>query len=110
MRRPVGVLPPIDPPLLEREAEICVTLGILAQAARGEPTASPPMMPAVEDDAGRPVAVATVNPSFVPPLTRTSPPAADAVAHYLIDNGIDAPVVQAPVGTVERFAPAAGAT
>jgi hypothetical protein len=93
----------VTPLLLEREAENCITLGILAQAARGDVSAPPPMMLAVEDDAGRPVVVATMNRAFVLLLTRAAPRAAEAVAHHLVDNGIDAPGVQAPLGTVEPF-------
>src|SRR5215208_5452839 len=101
----------VTPLLLEREAENCVTLGVLSRATMEPPPApdrhgQPGLMCAVEDDRGRPLAVATMNRPFVLLLTGAEPPVARALADFLVQSKVDLPGVQAPSATAAAFAEA----
>jgi predicted GNAT family acetyltransferase len=104
----------VMPLLLEREAENCVTLGVLSRATT-KPAAEPDrrgevvLICAVEDEGGRPVAVATMNRPFVLLLTRADRAAAEALATFLFEQNVDVPGVQAPSETAARFAHACAA-
>jgi predicted GNAT family acetyltransferase len=101
----------VTPLLAEREAENCVTLGMLSRATQSPPSEPDRrgelvLMCAVEDAAGRPVAVATMNRPYVILVTRAGPEAVEALAGALLDRHIELPGVQAPGDTAAAFADA----